>query len=103
MSTVFFNASMNDEERRSQLYQGQLFAYSPTKASLGLCQVARELASEAFAPHEPQHAQYALPVERYVQILAELKPRFIHHPKCKELICGIFAELGCDIEKTYFD
>lgn len=36
-------------------------------------------------------------------MLATLKPRFIHHPTCKELIRGIFRDLGCDPEKTYFD
>ena len=41
--------------------------------------------------------------ERYVEILAELKPTFIHHPRAKELIAALLAEVGCDIEKTYFD
>ena len=36
-------------------------------------------------------------------MLADLKPRFIHDPRCKELIAGLLAELGCDTEKTYFD
>jgi hypothetical protein len=103
MNTVFFDARMSGEERRRQLYQGQLFVYSPTKGSLELCKLAQELAREAFAPHDPREAQHALAVERYVEILAALKPRFIHHPKCKELIRKIFSELGCDIEKTYFD
>src|SRR5689334_1098404 len=103
MNSVFFDARMNDQERRRQLYQGQLFVYSSTKSSLELCRFAQELASEAFAPHDPEMAQYALPVEKYVEILAALKPKFIHHPRCKELIRGIFTELGCDIEKTYFD
>src|SRR5207253_9137610 len=43
------------------------------------------------------------PVEDYVGVLAELKPRFIHHPRSKELIRSIRKELGCDLEKTYFD
>jgi hypothetical protein len=40
---------------------------------------------------------------RYVEILAELKPTFIHHPQAKRLIGAMLAELGCDPEKTYFD
>ena len=35
-----------------------------------------------------------MPPERYVEILADLKPRFIHHPRAKELIAGLLAELG---------
>ena len=103
MNTVFLDATMTDEERRTQLYNGQLFVYSPTKSSLELASFAQELAAEAFAPHAPEEAQYALPVETYVDILAALKPKFIHHPRCKELIRGIFTDLGCDLEKTYFD
>ncbi len=61
------------------------------------------MAVEAFAPYAPADAQHALPVEWYVEILATLKPKFIHHPKCKELIRGILTDLGCDREKTYFD
>src|SRR5260370_14245036 len=103
MSTVFVNAKVSDEERRRQLYRGQLFAYSPTEHSLELCKLADTLAREAFAPYDPRTAQYALAVEKYVEILALLKPKFIHHPRSKELIREIFAELGCDVEKTYFD
>ena len=61
------------------------------------------MAQEAFSPHDPRDAQFALPVEKYVEILAVLKPKFIHHPRCKELIRDLLAEMGCDIEKTCFD
>jgi hypothetical protein len=70
---------------------------------LELCALARELAERAFAPHDPPEAQYHLPVERYVEILAALKPEFIHHPRCKELIRALLADLGCDTATTYFD
>jgi hypothetical protein len=61
------------------------------------------MSSEAFEPHDPPVAQDAMPAENYAAILADLKPSFIHHPRCKELIAGIFKDLGCDTEKTYFD
>jgi hypothetical protein len=61
------------------------------------------MAEEALQPYEPETAQYHLPVERYAAILAELKPKFIHHPTSKECIQGIFRELGLDSHKTYFD
>jgi hypothetical protein len=48
-------------------------------------------------------AQESITAEEYVEILAELKPRFIHDGRAKELIAGLLTELGCDIEKTYFD
>jgi hypothetical protein len=103
MSTIFFDSRKQDERRRRELYQGDLFVFSPTRGSVRLVELARELAEEAFAPHHPPEAQFHLPAERYVEILAVLKPKFIHHPLCKELIRTIFSELGCDLPKTYFD
>ena len=58
---------------------------------------------EAFAPLDPREAQHSLPVEKFAAILAELKPRFIHHPRSKEFVRGILGDLGCDLERTYFD
>ena len=103
MSTIFFDSQMSDDERRRQLYQGNLFVFSPTKSSLELCGFARKLAGDAFAPFDPRQAQYHFHVEKYVEILAVLKPKFIHDANCKELIRAIFTELGCDTAKTYFD
>lgn len=103
MNAVFFDSKMSDDTRRRSLYDGQLFLYSPTASSLELVRFAREMAREAFAPLDPESAQFSLPVETYVEILAALKPRFIHHPACKELIPKILGELGCDPGKTYFD
>src|SRR6185295_11690750 len=47
--------------------------------------------------------QYHMPVEMYVETLAALKPKFIHHPRCKSLIPDILSDLGCDLDRTYFD
>jgi hypothetical protein len=58
---------------------------------------------EAFHPLNPRRLHVDLPVERCAEVLAVLKPKFIHHPKSKELIQGMLAEVGCDPEKTYFD
>ncbi len=103
MHSVFLNPKLDDAERRRLLYDGQLIVCSPTRHSRQLCEFTRELAREAFAPHDPELAQYELPVEAYVAILAKLKPAFIHHPVCKELIRGMFDDLGCDVDRTYFD
>jgi hypothetical protein len=103
MNTVFLDAKLDDEQRRFELYNGALHVLNPTPHSLKLCSFAQELARDAFSPHAAEHAQEHLPVEKYVEILAELKPKFIHHPRCKELIRGMMNDLGCDTERTYFD
>lgn len=58
---------------------------------------------EAFGGLDPLSAQFQLPVEEYVAVLARLKPAFIHHPACKDLLRGILSDFGCDLTRTYFD
>lgn len=103
MNTVFFDSPATDDQRRKQLYAGQIHVCSPKPSSMELCKFARQMCEEAFAPHEPQTAQYRVPVERFATILAELKPKFIHHPTSKHLIQQLLQEMGCDPAKTYFD
>ncbi len=103
MSTVYFDATISDELRRRQLYCGQLFVYSPRPSSLAFCDFARGMIEEAFGGIEPRSAQDHMAVEKYAAILSNLKPQFIHHPRSKELIRALLAEMGCDQMKTYFD
>jgi hypothetical protein len=103
MPTIYVDSALSDEERRHRLYGGDLFAFSASNSVTKLAELARELSDAAFAPHDPEVAQESMPAERYVEILAELKPTFIHHPRAKELIATLLSELGADIERTYFD
>lgn len=103
MTAVHYDSRLTDQERRARLYAGDLFVYSPTVSSLRLVELARCMLAEAFAPSDPLLAQFSLPVETYAQILATLKPAFIHHPACKQLLPAVLQELGCDPQRTYFD
>jgi hypothetical protein len=103
MTNIFVDGTMPDDERRRLLYKGALFLYSPSPSVKSLVKFARELIEDAFRPYDPCRAQFELPVEQYAEILAKLKPFFIHHPRSKELVKGILCEYGCDPERTYFD
>jgi hypothetical protein len=103
MNTINFEAPVTDDERRSQLYNGQLFVYSATPSARALVDLAQRMIREAFGDLDPVKAQYLMPVDSYAALLAELKPRFIHHPDAKTHIRGILRETGCDLDKTYFD
>jgi len=103
MNSVYFDPSVPDDGRRQELYVGQLFVYSPTPSASALVEFARAALHEAFGSLDPETAQFHMDVEKYAAILAELKPKFIHHPESKRLLQGILRELGCDMEKTYFD
>src|ERR1700722_7781846 len=100
---LFFDSSMEDAKRRPELYSGSVCVYPPSPCALKLCEFAREMIETAFQPHDPRKVQDHMPVERCVEILAELKPKFIHHPRAKELIQAMLTERGCNLEKTYFD
>jgi hypothetical protein len=103
MTVIYFDSPMSDDERRQRLFGGDLFVYSPTPHSLELCAFAREMAEKAFAPNFPPDAQHHLAAREYVDVLAGLKPAFINHPRSKELVRGILADLGADVEQTHFD
>lgn len=103
MNTIYHDPSISDNVRRQMLYRGQLFVYAPRPSTLEFCKFARHLIEEAFEGLDPRTAQDHMPVEKYAEILGELKPKFIHHPKSKEHIQVLLREMGCDIKKTYFD
>jgi len=100
---LFFDSNADDAGRRRELYAGAICLYSPSPASGEFCEFARRLIEAAFHPYDPLVVQQSLTVERCVELLARLKPEFIHHPRSKELLQKVLAERGCDLEKTYFD
>jgi hypothetical protein len=103
VNTVYFESSDSDAVRRQSLYQGQLYVYFAHDSVRAFAKFAREMIEDAFSGMDPELAQYSLPVERYAEILAELKPKFIHHTESKRHVSNILTELGCDPQTTYFE
>lgn len=103
MTVLYYDSTMPDDERRQKLFGGDLFVYSPTAHSLQLVAFAREMAETGLAPHFPPDAQHHMEKQAYVDVLADLKPTFINHPRSKELVAGILADLGIDTEQAYLD
>ena len=103
MSSLFFDPALHDDERRARLYRGDLVILSATPASRMLIEHARAMLTEAFAPHDPLTVHRHLSAEEVAAILSKLKPAFIHHPTCKELIRQIMEDAGADTGQVYFD
>ena len=103
MNTVYFEPTFDDEARRERLYNGQLVVLAPRPASLALVEHARTMIEEAFDGVDPLVAQYEMPVERYVEICAPLKPAFIHNDRTKELLRDLMTDVQADLEQTYID
>jgi hypothetical protein len=100
---IYINSKMSDDDRRSELYRGSIFSHAASPSALKLCHLAQEMIEEAFPGVDPLRLQETVPAEKCAEILGVLKPKFIHHPKAKEYLKGMLGELGCDLEKTYFD
>jgi hypothetical protein len=103
MHTAYFDSNASDDVRRQRLYDGQVFIYSPRPSTLELTNLARTMIEDAFGKVDPREAQHHMPVEKYVEICAPLKPKFIHHPSTKKIIQGILEDFKCDMRKTYLD
>lgn len=100
---IFFDSKLSDDARRMELYRGSIFVHSPSPSALKLCGLAQKLLEESFNPFEPLNVHRHISPERSAEILAEMKPKFIHHPQSKVHIQGILSEMGCDLSQTYFD
>ena len=102
-NTIYYDTAVSDEVRRQRLYDGQLFVYSPRPSTLAFIQFARSMIEDACKGADPKTLQNSMDVEHYAELLGKLKPAFIHHPESKHHVQNILVELGCDVEKTYFD
>ncbi len=100
---IYVDSKMSEDARRQELYGGAVFVHSPSSSALELCQLAQNMIEEAFHPFNPLTVHEHLAAEKCAEILATLKPQFIHHPRAKECIRGMLAEMGHDLTQTYFD
>jgi len=100
---IYVDSKLGDDERRAELYRGSIFVQPPSAIALKFCQFAKEMIEEAFRPLDPLKVHEQLPAEKCAEILAVLKPKFIHHPQSKQYIQGMLSEVGCDLSQTYFD
>ena len=60
-------------------------------------------APRGFGERDPEKAQYGMAVEDYAKVLAELKPRFIHHPGPRSASRASCARRVATCDQTYFD
>ncbi len=103
MNTAYVDSNATDDVRRRHLFEGQIFVFSPRDSSRALTEHARQMIEDAFGDIDPLRAQYEMPVERYVEICAPLKPAFIHNDTTKQLVRDLLADFGCDLDRTYQD
>lgn len=103
MINIHHDSTVDDEARRGLLFAGDLLIYPRRPATAALCDHAIGMATEAFAPHGPESAQFALGVEDFAARAGALKTRFTNDLRTKELVRAALDDLGCDLDQTYFD
>ncbi|MER6434695.1 hypothetical protein ABT272_45465 [Streptomyces sp900105245] len=101
MTGIHFDQLMPDDRRRQKIFEGDIFIYSPSAASMSLCQLTRTLLTEAFGPHAAQTAQDFISPDDYVELLADLRPSYTSHPRVRSLIKETLIHLGLDSDDTY--
>ena len=103
MLNIHFDANDSDDERRTKLYDGDIYVYSPSPAALEFCSFVKQMIVEAFGPLDPETAQFHMEVNDYAELLGRLKPSFIHHPESKSMLSQVLGERGCDRDLTFFE
>ncbi len=90
-------------ERRGNLFNGDIYVYSPNAATLEFTRFTREMIETYFGGHDPEHAQYGMPVADYADLLGRLKPNFIHDAGSASRLSEVLRERGCAPDTTYFE
>jgi hypothetical protein len=103
MTTIHFDTTVDDDRRRQSLYDGDLFVYSATRSTREFSDFTRQMIAQAYDDDDPETVQDRMAVEDYAEVLRDLKPKFIHHPKSKRYLQEILSDLGCDEDQVHFD
>jgi hypothetical protein len=99
MSAILVDPQHPEAALREALYSGNTVMLKPATASKKLCEFAWKMIQDAFSPLHPEQAQSELPVEKFSEIISQLKPRFTHSPEAKRFLRELFEELGWDPAK----
>ncbi len=103
MIGIQLNPSYDDETRRQRVFRGDILIYNALPALLGLCEHAGSMIREAFAPHDPEKAQYEISVEEFIKRAGPLKSSFTNGQRTKALMQQFLIAFGCDPMRTYYD
>ena len=104
MTSVHHDTALADDDRRSAAVRRRHLPHVARRCGARVLRVrpgARR--GRVRGPRSGACAGRDVGGRRTSTVLADLKPRFIHHPRSKELLRDVLQEQGCDLESTYFD
>lgn len=99
MNTVFFDSTVNDDVRRWNLYNGDIFVFSPCEASIALCKFCPRHGSGGIRHIEPRKKRstgYRLKSMR-------LSLPSLNRHSSTTRVQKLLGEMKCDLKKAHFD
>lgn len=88
---------------RRHVLSGDIVVFPPTPGSRALAEWTRKSLEAAFAPCDPRLAQKELNVDRYIEILAAVKPTFVHAEESWEHVVHFLTDVGLGTDDVYLD
>ncbi len=86
-----------------QLFGGALLIFKAVPAVYDFCDLVDELAQEVFGGLEPTTAQFDLDEATFSGKVDTLQKTVAKHPGARETFLEALAQVGVDVEQTYWD
>lgn len=100
---ICLNHNLNDDLRRSLIFDGKLILESSNHATKELCGHAKTMINDTFFPHHSLNAQENIALAEYASLISKLKTKFTNDDNTKVLIQKTLLSLKIDLDTTYFD
>ena len=101
--SVFVNPDEPAQLLRQRIYNGDLVILTDMPSVREFVDYAREQLVDLFRPYDPERAHEHIDKVEMAKLLGTWKPRFIHAPRSRDLVCNIIEEAGFRAEGTHFD
>jgi hypothetical protein len=101
--TLFVDPGVPAPLLRQSIYDGDLVVFTNLPSVTRFVDYTREQLAELFSPYDPECAHEHIEKAEMAQLLGSWKPRFIHSPRSKDLVCSIIREAGFSSEGTHYD
>jgi Phytanoyl-CoA dioxygenase (PhyH) len=101
--TLFVDPQVQPRHLRQSLYRGDLVVLTNLSSVSEFVDYTREQLADLFKPYDPEHAHQHIDKEEMAKRLGSWKPRFIHSPTSRDLVCKIIREAGFSAVWTHYD
>ena len=97
------SGALEDGQRRSAIYDGDLLVFEKVPPMVELCAYADALIRETFETDDPVRAQFGLGRDEYLCRVEALQRRFRKDDAAKELFLAALGHAGVDLRRTFWD